>query len=112
MPNKEKLSGKKRWIAFFVKPKGQISIDSGAQDALAHKGKSLLSSGISDVLGKFQVGDTVSVISDGKEVARGLTNYNHEELEKIKGLKTGEIEGVLGYKHYDEVIHRDNLVII
>ena len=111
-PNKEKMSGKKRWIAFFIKPKGVLEVDEGAKKALLEGGKSLLSSGISHVSGKFQTGDTVSVVNNGKEVARGLTNYSHEELEKIKGFKTSEIEGKLGYKHYDEVIHRDNLVII
>ena len=76
------------------------------------KGRSLLPSGITDVSGTFVFGDAVSVEHDGVPFARGLANYSSHALQKIKGKQTGEIASVLGYKDYDEVIHRDNLVIV
>ena len=112
IPSGRRVSGKKRWLAFATHPAGRIVIDEGACNAIVKGGKSLLPSGILDVEGKFEPGDVVSCVTpDGKEVARGLTNYSSEEIAKIKGLKTFEIESVLGYKHFDEVIHRDNMVI-
>lgn len=107
-----KIIAKKRWIAFSSKPKGAISIDSGAKEAL-FRNKSLLASGILVLDGIFAKGDVVGIADkDGKEFARGLTNYSSSELQKIKGLKTDEIKGVLGYKVSDEVVHKDNLVIL
>lgn len=76
------------------------------------EGKSLLPSGIVDVQGDFLAGDTVSLArTTGEEIARGVVNYDHNHLMQIKGAKTKDIENILGYKDYDEVIHRDNLVI-
>jgi len=112
-PASGKLRGRKRWIAFFIKPKGKIVVDDGAASALLNRGKSLLPTGVNDVVGDFKGGDQVSIITlAGREIARGLTNYTAEDLRKVKGLKTGAIHGVLGYKDYDEVVHRDNLVLI
>ena len=77
------------------------------------KDKSLLSAGIVDCRGNFNQGDTIGVFDkDGKEIARGITNYSSQETVKIKGAKTKDIEGILGHKDHDEVIHRDNLVIL
>jgi glutamate 5-kinase len=88
-------------------------MDEGARTALLKGGKSLLPSGIKKVDGTFEAGEVVHCVGlDGMEFARGVTNYSSVELKKIKGLKTKEIEGVLGYKVYDEVIHRDNLVVL
>jgi len=82
-------------------------------DALVKRGKSLLPSGIVSVEGKFSSGDAVYCLDrDGQRVAKGLTNYSSEEIEKIMGLRSSEIEKTLGYKYSDEVIHRDNLVIL
>jgi glutamate 5-kinase len=112
-PVEQKKKGKKKWIAFSLKTKGEIIIDKGAKEALIKGGKSLLPSGILSVAGKFDAGDSVSITDEKhKELARGLSNYNSKEIEKIKGLKSSEIKKVLKYKDYDEVIHRDNLVVL
>lgn len=110
-PVKEKA--KKRWIGYSSKVKGKIIVDDGAKIALIAGHKSLLASGITGKEGSFEPGDVVG-ISDSKkgEFARGLTNYSSKEIERIKGLKTAEIEKALGYKDHDEIVHRDNLVIL
>ncbi|MBL7070653.1 MAG: glutamate 5-kinase [Candidatus Omnitrophica bacterium] len=108
-----KISARKRWIAYSSKTAGKVKVDSGAKDVLINKNRSLLASGVIECSGRFGVGDAVIIIGeDGKEFARGIANYSSSELNKIKGLKTKEIEKALGYKYYDEVIHRDNLVIL
>ncbi|MBI4970568.1 MAG: glutamate 5-kinase [Candidatus Omnitrophica bacterium] len=113
IPFKQKASFTKTWLIYSASPKGKLILDSGAFDAVQHKGKSLLSGGISALEGHFKAGDAVRVMNEkGYEFARGLTNYSREELDKIRGRKSAEIEGVLGYKFYDEVIHRDNLVLL
>jgi len=109
----KKIKARKRWIAYSIKPKGTMIVDAGAAKAVAESKKSLLPSGVLDIEGKFTDGDVVEVVTeDRKLIGRGLTNYSSEEMKKIKGLKTVMIEKELGYKDYDEVIHRDNLVII
>jgi glutamate 5-kinase len=113
LPKKEALSSRKHWIAFNLKPKGDVVVDEGAKKAIAQKGKSLLPSGVVKVRGAFDRGDPVSCLGPrGKEFARGLVNYSATELEKIKGLKTEQIETALGYKYSDEIIHRDDLVLL
>lgn len=113
LPKKITLSSRKHWIAFNLKPKGDLVVDEGAKKAIVQKGKSLLPSGIVKIRGVFERGDSVTLIGPkGKEFARGIVNYNSQELEKIKGLKTDEIEKYLGYKYSDEVIHRDDLVVL
>ena len=108
-----KLLAKKRWIAFSSKPRGSIYVDNGAREALSNKNKSLLASGIVSVDGQFAAGDVVRITDRSfREFARGLTNYSSSELSKIKGLKTGEIKNALGYKTRDEVVHKDDLVIL
>ncbi len=108
-----KISARKRWIAYSSKAAGKIIVDRGAKEVLVNKNRSLLASGILECSGRFDVGDAIGIMGeDNKEFARGITNYSSAELNKIKGLKTGEIEKALGYKYYDEVIHRDNLVIL
>jgi len=113
LPKLARLSSRKHWIAHSLNTKGALTLDQGAVDALLKKGRSLLPSGICSVSGKFGVGDAILCLSpEGKEVARGLTNYNASEMIRIKGMHSSRIEKVLGYKATDEVIHRDNLVII
>ncbi|TLD39864.1 MAG: Glutamate 5-kinase [Candidatus Jettenia ecosi] len=114
LPKKEKLANRKRWIGFTIKPKGKIYVDDGAMSALTEKGKSLLATGIVSVEGAFDKGDTISICKkgDGAMFAKGLTNYSSEEIEKIKGCSTSSITKILGYKLYDEIIHRDNMVIL
>lgn len=93
--------------------KGDVVVDDGAKKAIIQKGKSLLPSGVVKVRGAFGRGDSVSCLGPrGKEFARGLVNYGVLELEKIKGLHSNQIEKVLGYKYSDEVIHRDDLVLL
>ncbi|NOX97865.1 MAG: glutamate 5-kinase [Nitrospirae bacterium] len=113
LPRKKKVASRKRWIAFTRRRCGRIFVDEGAKEALKLKGKSLLPSGIVRVEGSFSEGDMVSVSNENEEeFARGLSNYSSLELEKVKGAKTKEVKSILGYKYYDEVIHRDNLVIL
>ena len=114
LPNEEKLTSRKKWIGYTMKSKGTIYVDTGAVCALSEKGKSLLASGIVSVEGDFNKGDIISISSKEDKVifAKGLTNYSYEEIEKIRGCSTSEIINVLGYKLYDEVIHRDNMVIL
>ena len=111
-PQVNALCGRKQWIAFTKSPKGTIVIDKGAGEAIQHRGKSLLPSGIKEVRGRFSRGDSVViVIEDNKEIAIGMVNYHSGDIKKIMGLKSREIESILGYTHDDEVIHRDNLVV-
>ncbi len=113
LPKKEKLLAKKRWIGFSAKINGQIFVDEGAKQALILKKTSLLPKGILKGSGNFRVGDTVSILDTQKrEFARGLSNYSSEELAKIKGQRSDQIKSLLGYKYYDEVVHRNNLVIL
>jgi len=113
LPKVEALSSRKHWIAFNLKPQGDVVVDDGAKRAVVQKGKSLLPSGVVRVRGSFDRGDPVSCVGPrGKEFARGLVNYSTSELERIRGLRSEQIEQVLGYKYSDEVIHRDDLVVL
>jgi len=112
LPMADRLNSKKYWIAFTLHPRGRLIIDDGAKKALLEKGKSLLPTGVIDVEGDFDLGDPVSCVDgEGTILAKGLVNYNSSEIRKIKGLKTSKISQVLGHKDYDEIIHRDNMVI-
>jgi glutamate 5-kinase len=112
LPERPTLSRRKHWIAFALKSKGELIIDEGAQKALIGKGKSLLPSGIVEVRGRFGVGACVAIVGPlGREIGKGLVNYSAADIHKISGLKSSEIEHRLEYKHSDEVIHRDNMVI-
>jgi glutamate 5-kinase len=109
----QRLRGRKQWIGFTLRPKGRLVLDKGAHEAIVKGGKSLLPSGIVAVEGTFGRGDLVSCLNSRKEeFARGLVNYDSHELSKIMQRKSSQIEEVLGYKYTDEVIHRDNLVIL
>ena len=112
--NKKKIDSRKRWIGFIARPKGKIYIDDGALGALQKNGKSLLPSGMVKIDGNFVKGDVVSILSvkKHKEIARGLINYSSEEVQKIKGLSTSLIKKTLGSKPYDEIVHRDNMVLL
>ena len=109
-----RLQFRKRWLAFGAKIQGSIVVDDGCAKAIRKAGGcSILPAGIYQVVGDFQTGSTVSVIDkEGHELARGLVHYTASELERIKGCKSSDIEGILGHKNYDEVIHRDDLVIL
>jgi glutamate 5-kinase len=112
-PRDDRLAARKRWIAFAVPPQGRLTVDAGAKKALTERGKSLLPSGLVEVDGQFRAGEVVALIElDGQEFARGLVNYDADELRRIRGAKTADIERTLGYEGLDEVVHRDNLVIL
>ncbi|MBI4556930.1 MAG: glutamate 5-kinase [Candidatus Hydrogenedentes bacterium] len=107
------ISHRKRWIAFGRSSRGTIQVDEGACRALIQQGKSLLPAGITSVQGEFEIGAAVKVLDDrGRHIATGLANYSSGDLQQIKGCKSKEIAGILGHKDFDEVIHRDNLVLL
>jgi len=113
VPSRSRMQSRKRWLAFASVPRGGIVVDAGARRALVSGGKSLLPSGIRTTRRSFRAGDVVSLVDpEDREFARGLANYSRDEVEKIKGLKSHEIAAVLGHKPYDEVVHRDNLVVL
>ncbi len=108
--SKRHRPARKAWLTQQA-TKGSISIDQGAFRALQN-GRSLLPKGITQVESYFEFGDAVAVKYEGKEVAQGLTNYGSEALGRIAGKHSKDIRNVLGYKDYDEAIHRDNLVLL
>jgi glutamate 5-kinase len=113
IPSRSRMQSRKRWLAFASLPRGGIVVDAGARGALVLGGKSLLPSGVRGTQKTFRAGDVVSLVDPaGQEFGRGLANYSRDEVERIKGLKSDDIAGVLGARPYDEVVHRDNLVIL
>ena len=112
VPASTPVAARKQWIAGTLRPAGAIHIDAGALDAL-RAGRSLLPAGITGTLGRFESGDTVSVLSaDGVEVARGIAAYSDADAARIMGRRSSEIEALLGFRGRDEMIHRDDLVIL
>ena len=112
LPGETTLCSRKHWIAFTKSPKGEIVIDRGAERAILKKGKSLLPSGMVEVRGRFSLGNSVLLLNEaGDQIAVGMVNYHSGDIRKIMGAKSSEIESRLGFKHDDEVIHRDNLVL-
>ncbi len=110
VPREEKMQARKKWIAFGTVLHGQLMVDTGAASALLKRGKSLLASGVTHVEGDFERGTVVAVLAaDGNEIARGMANYSADEIRRIAGKKSSDIEKILGEKDYDEVIHRNNL---
>jgi glutamate 5-kinase len=108
---KEKVNAKKHWIAYGSKQKGEVVIDEGAEKALRTH-KSLLPSGIKTYSGKFTKGSTLNIKNEkGESIGKGVTNYGSETLKQIVGVKTSEIEKILGHKDYDEIIHADNMLV-
>jgi glutamate 5-kinase len=113
LARERRLNSRKHWIAFTLRSRGQVRLDQGAVEALTQRGKSLLASGIVAVTGQFEAGDPVSCLdAEGKEFAKGLVNFSSDLLSRMKGLKTQDIQQQIGPQEYEEVIHRDNLVIL
>jgi glutamate 5-kinase len=111
-PASTPLAARKQWIAGTLRPAGAIHIDAGALRAL-RSGKSLLPAGVTGTLGRFDSGDTVSVLSpEGSEIARGITAYSDGDAARIMGRQSGEIAALLGFRGREELIHRDDLVIL
>jgi len=109
---KGKIRDRKHWIAHTLKPAGVLIVDDGARKALVEMGKSLLPAGLKKVQGEFEFGKAVKILDEeGKEIGRGLVNYNSRDLQQIKGMKTSAIKKSIGDSFYEEVIHRDDLVI-
>ena len=110
LPKVSTLDARKKWIISSIGSNGKIYIDNGALRALRN-GKSLLSAGITKVEGTFSKGDNILIVdNDDKESARGLTSFSSEEINKIKGLKSDQIEKILGYSSKSEIVHRDDMV--
>ena len=116
MPKLAKMRSRKRWIAYAAVPMGRLIVDQGAAKALLEEGKSLLPVGVIAVEGAFEAGDMVAVhVRDGeatREIARGLTNYDSDDLRRIQGCRSKDILQRLGHRDFDEAIHRDNLVVL
>jgi glutamate 5-kinase len=109
----ERLSSRKGWLAAAARGKGTILVDAGARRALSDQGRSLLPSGVRGVEGHFGIGDPVDIaVEGGRPFARGLAGYADDEVRRIAGLKTSEIERALGYKYLDEVVHRNDMVVL
>ena len=109
----ENLSNKKRWIAYAGNITGQLKVNNGAKKAILEQDSSLLPVGVEEIIGDFQKGDIVSILDcDGLEFARGMVNYNCSDCKKIMGAHSDRILPILGYKNYDAVITRDNIVQI
>ena len=112
VPSSTPMATRKQWIAGTLKPAGAIAVDEGAVRALM-SGKSLLPAGVTRALGRFERGDTVSIIGpDGGEVARGICAYSDSDAARIIGRKSAEFEKVLGFRGRDEIVHRDDLVLL
>ncbi len=110
---REKIKKRKHWIAHTLKPSGKITVDSGAEKAILSQGKSLLPAGVIKVEGKFEFGNAVRILGeDGKEIARGLVNYNFRDLNSIMGMRTSEVKKIFKDNFYNEVIHRDDLTLL
>ena len=113
LPKGDRLARRKHWIAYTLKPTGSVIVDQGAYEAITLRGRSLLPRGLKEVQGKFDTGECVRCVApNGREFARGLVNYSAAELDKIKGLHSARIQSVLGYQLTEEVIHRNDLVLI
>jgi glutamate 5-kinase len=113
LPQGNSLPAWKRWLGYTARPKGKVIVDAGARRAVQQKGSSLLPIGMVGVAGSFGKGDVIAVCDpQGEEFARGLTNYSAHDAGRICGLRTEQISDVLGAIPYEEIIHRDNLVVI
>jgi len=113
LPQGARLASRKHWIAFTLKPKGALLVDAGAVRAVRELGRSLLPAGVLGVRGQFEPGDAVAVVGpDGSEVARGLARYGTRDAALLAGARTAEIEERLGHHGGDELVHRDDMVVL
>lgn len=109
----DKMESKKRWMLSGLASKGRIIVDEGAALALKKQNKSLLPAGVVEVRGSFQRGDIVDILTEeGKKIGSAISNYSADDIAMIKGIHSDKIPGLLGYDYGDEVIHRDNLVVV
>ncbi len=111
--DEEPMAARKRWLAGQLQMRGTLVLDTGAVVVLRSHGKSLLPVGVKSAQGDFHRGDMVLCVdTEGQEIARGLVNYSADETRKIMGQSTSAIAGLLGYRSDEELIHRDNLVVL
>ncbi|HWR41182.1 MAG TPA: glutamate 5-kinase [Patescibacteria group bacterium] len=113
LSQENRLHIRKRWLAFGARIHGSVTVDAGCEQALLKGGSSLLAAGVTAVEGEFEQGNTVRILSaGGRELARGIANYCANDTRKIMGVHTDQIADILGVKLYDEIIHRDNMVVL
>lgn len=112
LPKETPIHGRKRWIAFGIPPEGRIHVNPGARDMIRDRGKSLLATGITAVDGGFEAGACVEIGTANEVFARGLSNYSAGDIDRIRGRRSTEIKSILGDRIADEVVHRDNLVVL
>jgi len=113
LSKESRLHIRKRWLAFGSRIRGSVVVDKGCEQAIVTTGSSLLPAGVTAVEGEFEQGSTIRVLTDeGREIARGVVNYGADDVRKIAGAQTQDIIERLGSKLYDEVIHRDNMVLL
>ncbi len=113
LPDIDPLDARKRWLAGQLQLKGKLTLDAGAVGVLQRAGKSLLAAGVTAVEGVFERGELVACLDgQGEEIARGLINYSSAETQRLLGKSSTEFEAILGYADDDELIHRDNMVLI
>jgi glutamate 5-kinase len=113
LPHNRTLPAWKRWLGYAARPRGRLVVDAGARAAVQHQGRSLLPIGVVRVAGTFHKGDVVALCDEaGVEFARGLSAYSSTDLERLRGLRTDQIRDTLGTVPYEEVVHRDNLVVV
>lgn len=113
LPEKQPVAARKQWLAGQLKPKGRLILDAGAVKVLQHSGRSLLPVGVIGSEGRFERGDVVTCVDEqGQEIARGLVNYDSQELSRLLRVSSDRIEELLGYAGEEEVVHRDNLVLL
>jgi glutamate 5-kinase len=107
------MESRKRWMLSGLSTRGDILVDVGAVNALCQRSRSLLPAGVTEVVGSFDRGDIVSILDPNRaQIACGIANYRSEQVSKIKGLHSDRISEVLGHQYGDEVVHRNNLVIL
>jgi glutamate 5-kinase len=109
----KRLKGVRRFLAHAAAPRGELRVDDGARRAISDGGKSLLPAGVKAVRGSFGIGDPVDIAdARGRAFARGVVGYSADEVRKIMGRRTSEIAAILGYKYLDEIVRRDDLVLL
>jgi glutamate 5-kinase len=112
LPHGGTMPAWKRWLGYTARPRGRLVVDAGARKAVQENGRSLLPIGVIQVAGFFHKGDVIALAdADGTEFARGLTNYSSEDAACLRGLRTDQIAEALGTVPYEEIVHRDNLVV-
>jgi glutamate 5-kinase len=113
LPAGASLASRKYWIAYTLKMRGTLVVDAGAKRAVLEHNRSLLPAGVVEVRGTFRAGEAVSIVAlDGEELARGLSRYDARDVALLLGARSEHIEKRLGFSNGDEIVHRDDLVVL